>query len=190
MRVLVFRPLEDAERSAQSLRERGKDPVVAPLFQVLPTGEKPPKGPFDALVLTSANAVPALEGLPKSWRGVLPAFCVGTRTADAAGKLGFTAHSARGGRAELLALILEQLPKGQKLLLVAGRDRHEDLPQQLGDAGHEVTIWTAYEAKAVDALPALPQTDSTSGKLLMILFCVWSSSPALVTEMPGNVVGM
>ncbi|SEL73754.1 Uroporphyrinogen-III synthase [Bosea lupini] len=154
MRVLVFRPLEDAERSAQSLRERGKDPVVAPLFQVLPTGEKPPKGPFDALVLTSANAVPALEGLPKSWRGVLPAFCVGTRTADAAGKLGFTAHSARGGRAELLALILEKLPKGQKLLLVAGRDRHEDLPQQLGDAGHEVTIWTAYEAKAVDALPA------------------------------------
>lgn len=159
MRVLVFRPLEDAERSAQSLRERGKDPVVAPLFHVLPTGEKPPKGPFDALVLTSANAVPALEGLPKSWRGVLPAFCVGARTADAAGKLGFTAHSARGGRAELLALILEQLPKGQKLLLVAGRDRHEDLPQQLGDAGHEVTIWTAYEAKAVDALPA-PAADA------------------------------
>lgn len=154
MRVLVFRPLEDAERSAQTLRERGKDPVVAPLFQVLPTGEKAPKGPFDALVLTSANAVPALESLPKSWRGTLPAFCVGTRTADAAGKLGFTAHSAKGGRAELLALILEQLPKGKKLLLVAGRDRHEDLPQQLRDAGHEVTVWTAYEAKAVDALPA------------------------------------
>lgn len=153
MRVLVFRPLEDAERSAQTLRERGKEPVVAPLFQVLPTGERPPKGPFDALVLTSANAVPALENLPKSWRGTLPAFCVGTRTADAAGKLGFTAHSARGGRAELLTLILEHLPKGKKLLLVAGRDRHEDLPQQLRDAGHEVTIWTAYEAKAVETLP-------------------------------------
>lgn len=155
MRVLVFRPLEDAERSAQTLRERGKDPVVAPLFQVLPTGERPPKGPFDALVLTSANAVPALENLPKSWRGTLPAFCVGTRTADAAGKLGFTAHSARGGRAELLTLILEHMPKGKKLLLVAGRDRHEDLPQQLRDAGHEVTIWTAYEAKAVETLPAV-----------------------------------
>ena len=154
MRVLVFRPLEDAERSAQTLRERGKAPVVAPLFQVLPTGEKPPKGPFDALVLTSADTALALESLPKSWRGALPAFCVGTRTAEAAGKLGFTAHSARGGRAELLALILEQLPKGQKLLLVAGRDRYEDLPQQLRDAGHEVTIWTAYEAKAVEALPA------------------------------------
>ncbi|MCP4565656.1 MAG: hypothetical protein GY873_15860 [Bosea sp.] len=155
----MFRPLEDAERSAQSLRERGKDPVVAPLFQVLPTGEKPPKGPFDALVLTSANAVPALESLPKNWRGTLPAFCVGTRTADAAGKLGFTAHSAKGGRAELLTLILEHMPKDRKLLLVAGRDRHEDLPQQLRDAGHEVTVWTAYEAKAVEALPA-PAADA------------------------------
>lgn len=159
MRVLVFRPLEDAERSAQSLRERGKDPVVAPLFRVLPTGEKPPKGPFDALVLTSANAVPALESLPKSWRGTLPAFCVGTRTAEAAGKLGFTAHSAKGGRAELLVLILEHMPKDKKLLLVAGRDRHEDLPQQLRNAGHEVTVWTAYEAKAVEALPA-PAADA------------------------------
>lgn len=153
MRVLVFRPIEDAERSARTLRERGKDPVVAPLFEVLPSGEKPPKGPFDALVLTSGNAVPALEALPKSWRDTLPAFCVGTRTAAAAGKLGFTAHSARGGRAELLALILERLTKGQKLLFVAGRDRHEDLPQQLRDAGHGVTVWTAYEAKAVEALP-------------------------------------
>jgi uroporphyrinogen-III synthase len=153
MRVLVFRPLEDAERSAQTLRERGRDPVVAPLFEVLPSGEKPPKGPFDALVLTSGNAVPALEALPKSWRNTLPAFCVGARTAETVAKLGFTADSARGGRADLLALILERLPKGQKLLFVAGRDRHEDLPQRLRDAGHEVTIWTAYEAKAVDTLP-------------------------------------
>ncbi|AZO80844.1 MULTISPECIES: uroporphyrinogen-III synthase [unclassified Bosea (in: a-proteobacteria)] len=154
MRVLVFRPQQDAERSAQALRERGKDPVVAPLFQIVASSEKPPKGPFDALVLTSANAVPALESLPKTWRSTLPAFCVGTRTADIVGKLGFTAHSAQGGRAELLALILERLPKGQKLLFVAGRDRHEDLPQQLREAGHEVALWTAYEAKAIDALPA------------------------------------
>ncbi|RXT46210.1 hypothetical protein B6S44_25620 [Bosea sp. Tri-44] len=153
MRVLVFRPQQDAERSAQALRERGRDPVVAPLFQIVPSSEKPPKGPFDALVLTSANAVPAVETLPKTWRSTLPAFCVGARTADTVGKLGFTAHSAQGGRADLLALILERLPKGQKLLFVAGRDRHEDLPRQLRDAGHEVVLWTAYEAKAVDALP-------------------------------------
>lgn len=154
MRVLVFRPLEDAERSAQTLRERGQDPVVAPLFQVLPTGEKSPKGPFDALVLTSANAVPAVESLPKSWRATVPAFCVGARTAEAVGTLGFTAHSAQGGRAELLKLLLERLPENRKLLFVAGRDRHEDLPEHLREAGHEVAVWTAYEARAVDTLPA------------------------------------
>ena len=43
---------------------------------------------------------------------------------------------------------------------------------------------------AVEARPALPQTDSTSGKLLMILFWVCSSSAALVTDRPGKVVGM
>src|SRR3974390_1584960 len=43
---------------------------------------------------------------------------------------------------------------------------------------------------AVDARPALPQTEATSGKLLMILFCVCNSCAALVTERPGSAVGM
>jgi hypothetical protein len=43
---------------------------------------------------------------------------------------------------------------------------------------------------AVLARPALPITEATSGKLLMILFCVCSSSAALVIDIPGNEVGM
>ena len=43
---------------------------------------------------------------------------------------------------------------------------------------------------AVCARPALPYTDATSGKLLMILFCVCSNSAALVTDMPGSDAGM
>ncbi len=43
---------------------------------------------------------------------------------------------------------------------------------------------------AVAARPALPITDSTSGKLLMMRFCTCSSSAALVTDMPGSEVGM
>src|SRR5229473_809236 len=42
---------------------------------------------------------------------------------------------------------------------------------------------------AVDARPALPQTEATSGKDLMILSWVWSSSAAFVIERPGSVVG-
>ena len=43
---------------------------------------------------------------------------------------------------------------------------------------------------AVLARPALPYTELTSGKLLMILFWVWSSSAALVIDMPGSDDGM
>src|SRR5450759_4236649 len=43
---------------------------------------------------------------------------------------------------------------------------------------------------AVVARPALPHTNETSGKVLMILFWVGSSSAALVTDRPGSVVGM
>ncbi|MBN9468351.1 MAG: uroporphyrinogen-III synthase [Bosea sp.] len=153
MRVLVLRPQPDAERTAKVLRERGQEPVLAPLFSIVPGAEPAPKGPFDAIVLTSANAVPALEQLPKAWRKALPAFCVGSRTADAAGELGFATRNAKGNRADLLALISSQLPAPKKLLFVAGQDRHDDLPEQLRAAGHEVAIWTAYEARAVESLP-------------------------------------
>ena len=153
MRVLVLRPQPDAERTAKVLRERGQEPVPAPLFSIVPGAEPAPKGPFDAIVLTSANAVPALEQLPKAWRKALPAFCVGSRTADAAGELGFATRNAKGNRADLLALISSQVPAPKKLLFVAGQDRHDDLPEQLRAAGHEVAIWTAYEARAVESLP-------------------------------------
>ena len=43
---------------------------------------------------------------------------------------------------------------------------------------------------AVAARPALPNTDSTSGNVLMIRSCVCSSSAALVIDRPGSVVGM
>ena len=49
---------------------------------------------------------------------------------------------------------------------------------------------TILAAVAVDARPALPQTDATSGNDLMILFWVCSSSAAFVIESPGRVVGM
>ena len=43
---------------------------------------------------------------------------------------------------------------------------------------------------AVSARPALPNTDSTSGNVLMIRSCVCSSSAALVIDRPGSVDGM
>src|SRR5260370_41884753 len=43
---------------------------------------------------------------------------------------------------------------------------------------------------AVLARPALPKTDSTSGRLLMILSCVCNSPAALVIDLLGRLTGM
>jgi uroporphyrinogen-III synthase len=154
MRIFVFRPRADAERTARAVRSHGYDPIIAPLFSVVRLPEPAPEGPFQALVLTSGNAVPALADVPPAWRD-LPVFTVGARTAARVREAGLAdARSADGDRKDLINLIERNLPKPARLLLIVGRDRHEDIPGKLTEAGYEVVNWVAYEAQAVVALPA------------------------------------
>jgi uroporphyrinogen-III synthase len=153
MRIFVFRPQSDAQRSAQAIRARGHEPVLAPLFTLARLPDAAPEGDFAAIVLTSGNAVPALTEGPAAWRE-LPVFSVGARTAEAARAAGFgDARSAGGDRHDLAELIGSNMPAGARLLLIVGRDRHEDLPEVLTKAGFSVDIWTAYAAEAVATLP-------------------------------------
>ena len=59
MRVFVFRPRPDAERTARAIADHGFEPLVAPLFEVVRLSDETPAGSFDAIVLTSGNALPA-----------------------------------------------------------------------------------------------------------------------------------
>lgn len=153
MRVFVFRPQADAERSARALSAHGHQPILTPHFNVVRLPEKAPAGEFAALVLTSGNAVPSLAEVPAAWRE-LPVFTVGARTAGKVRDAGFTdARSADGDRNDLIELICQNMPAPARLLLVIGRDRREDVPQRLSEAGYEVVIWTAYAAEAVAELP-------------------------------------
>ncbi|RYE31288.1 MAG: uroporphyrinogen-III synthase [Hyphomicrobiales bacterium] len=153
MRVFVFRPRPDAERTARAIAEHGFEPVVAPLFEVIRLADAAPEGAFDALVLTSGNGVQALADGPMTWRD-LPVFTVGGRTAARVREAGLDdTRSADGDRNDLIELIRRTLPAPAKLLMVAGRDRKEDVPDRLREAGYEVTLWTAYAAEPVSALP-------------------------------------
>jgi|GEM_PF-265452 len=153
MRIFVFRPESDAQRSAQAIRARGHEPVLTPLFTIVRLPDAAPEGEFAAIILTSGNAVPALAEGPAAWHD-LPVFSVGGRTADAVRAAGFgDARSAGGDRHDLFDLIGSNLPAGARLLLIAGRDRHDDLPERLAKAGFTVDIWTAYAAEAVAMLP-------------------------------------
>jgi uroporphyrinogen-III synthase len=153
MRVLVTRPELDAQRTAERLAAHGHVAVVAPFLRIGQTGARPPAGQFDAIVLTSANAVPALAALDPDARA-LPVFAVGARTAAAAMQAGFcNVTAAEGDAASLVHVVTKALPRGARLLRVAGRDRKAEPEASLSDAPFAITTWVAYEAVAVPRLP-------------------------------------
>ena len=164
MRILVFRPSADAERTAEALRARGNEPILAPLFSVSRLPEPHPEGPFEAIVLTSGNGAPALADLPADWRE-LPVFTVGERTAEGAREAGARdVRIAGGDRNALVTLVTEMFPAPARLLLIAGRDRHEDVETRLKAAGYEAVTWVGYVAEAAKALPENAVTALREGK--------------------------
>jgi uroporphyrinogen-III synthase len=164
MRVFVFRPRPDAERTAQAIAAHGFEPLVAPLFEVVRLPGEAPAGDFAAIVLSSGNAVPMLAEGPDGWRD-LPVFTVGARTAAKVREAGLEdARSAGGDRNDLIGLIERTLPPPARLLLIVARDRKEDMPQRLKEAGYAVTLWETYAAEAVSALPEDAQAALRHGR--------------------------
>jgi uroporphyrinogen-III synthase len=117
-RLVVLRPEPGATETVRKARERGLDAVAIPLFEVEPIAwEVPDINQFDALLLTSANAV--LYGGPEALRR-LPAYAVGAATAEAAREAGFEiAMTGSRGVDELL----RRISPGVKLLHICGENR-------------------------------------------------------------------
>jgi uroporphyrinogen-III synthase len=152
MRVLVTRPQADAERTARALAARGHEAVIAPVLRITSTGNAAP-GPFEAAILTSANAVPALASLGERAKA-LPVFVVGERTASAVAEAGCRhVRMAAGDAASLAELVATAAAPGSKLLFVAGRDRKPEPEGALVAAGFDLVTWVAYEAVAAERLP-------------------------------------
>lgn len=139
-RVLVLRPEPGASETAQRAKERGLDAQVIPLFEVEPIAwQAPEAGGFDALLLTSANAVRHGGEQLKDLRG-LPVHAVGAATAEAAREAGFdVASKGEAGAERLLGSIEAEL----KLLHLAGEDR-KDVP----DARQAITAIAVYRSRS------------------------------------------
>lgn len=121
MRPLVItRPEPGATSSAKAAGKLGLHPVKMPLFEVVPIEwTAPDPGAFDALLLTSANAV-RFGGAGLDRLRSLPAHCVGEATADAARAAGF---DIAGIGASGVDALLESLPRELHLLHLSGADR-------------------------------------------------------------------
>jgi uroporphyrinogen-III synthase len=136
-RVLVLRPGPGATATVQRARELGLDAVAFPLFEIEPIPWKAPDaGQFDALLLTSANAVRHGGDKLQKLRD-LPVYAVGEATAQAARERGFAiAGVGNGGIDRLLGSISPDL----KLLHLCGEDRRAP------SSSRQITPLVAYRA--------------------------------------------
>jgi uroporphyrinogen-III synthase len=150
MRVLVTRPMEDSERTAEALRAAGHEPLVVPLFEIQPLAHDIPDH-VDAFIVTSANALRHARLSPEHCN--LPIYTVGDATAAAAKQAGFGAiHSARGDSTDLAALLTGKLKPGTRIGYLAGIPRQDDAIQALSAQFTLLTLET-YQTLATEILP-------------------------------------
>lgn len=106
--VLILRPQPGADESAARARALGLAPVVDPLFRVEPSAwQAPDPAAFDALMLTSANAVRHGGAELDRFRH-LPAFAVGEATTAAAAAAGFADVRTGPAHADALAALMSR----------------------------------------------------------------------------------
>jgi uroporphyrinogen-III synthase len=156
VRILLTRPQADAERTAAALRARGHDIVIAPLLDLeLLSDADLGKGPWTALVVTSANAVRAIANHKRGDElRDTDVFTVGDRTATAMRDRGFTrVTSAAGNVNDLAALVIARLQPPARLLYLAGEERSGDLGGLLRAQNFVVDTVLVYRAVMVADLP-------------------------------------
>ncbi|MGA9824988.1 MAG: uroporphyrinogen-III synthase [Methylocystis sp.] len=166
-RVLVLRAREDAERTASRLRAMGFTPLLSPVLEIVGTGAAIPRGPFDAVLATSAKGLEFCAE-PEELR-TLPLHAVGARTAHIARELGWRPDLFAGEARGLAPLIRARYATPARFLYLAGRDRQSDLETGLRAAGHEVTIVETYEARAATALAPAALDALAKGKIAAAL---------------------
>lgn len=140
-RLILLRPEPGLSASAARAEAMGLKVVRHALFAIEPIAATLPGGEFDALVLTSANAVAHGGDVLKAARH-LPVYAVGEATAEAARAVGLRVAAVGRGGAEGL-----DLPVGRLLHLTG--ERHRALP------GETVSVPVYRAVPAGDPLPDL-----------------------------------
>jgi uroporphyrinogen-III synthase len=156
VRILVTRSQPRAAQTAADLRARGHEPIVAPLFEMELLGDVDPKtGPWDAILLTSANGLWGIASFAhdKKWHGI-PVFAVGDITAKAARDLRFADVTSAGGDVNALVnLVAARLTPPARLLYLAGEERAGDLAGALRGRNFEVDLVVVYRFLTAQVLP-------------------------------------
>ncbi|MEI9852967.1 MAG: uroporphyrinogen-III synthase [Sphingomonas sp.] len=145
--IAVLRPEPGNRVTAAAIEARGRSAIRLPLFAARALAwEPPPAERFDALILTSANALRhGGTGLAALWP--LPVHAVGEATAEAARRSGFeVAATGDSGSAALLARA--EAAGVRRALHLAGRER------SIAAGGIVAEVIPVYASEALEIAPA------------------------------------
>lgn len=152
-RLAVLRPEPGNAATCARVRDAGHDAMALPLFTIVALGWTPPDPKeFDALILTSANAIRS-GGAELARFAHLPVHVVGAETGRAAAAAGFGVASVGTGNAE--SLIAEAAANGVVRALHLG--------------GRETSIVATGIVAASIAVYASEPTDIDPGRLATIV---------------------
>lgn len=153
LRVAITRAKPEADRTAERVRARGAEAIVAPLITIVPCGYDTNTEGAQAILFTSSNGVRAFPDTRGAHDRIVLA--VGDVTAAAAREAGFTdVRSADGDVRSLAALVKAELdPAKGKLIHIAGDHVAGDLGGELRAAGFNVERRLAYASVAASVLP-------------------------------------
>lgn len=144
--IILTRPAEMNAPFAAAIRASGiKAHIIeAPVTRIDPLIDVDVPSVFTGAIFTSRNGVahgPAGDGI---------AWCVGDKTAEAAGARGWQARSASGDAADLFQRICADLKgaeQGAQLVHFCGEETRGDLAERLRDVGISTQLCVVYRQK-------------------------------------------
>lgn len=149
--LILLRPTEGAEQSAEIAREKGLDPLLAPATEINALAwDAPPAQGFDAIMITSANAL-RYGGEAIYQYKHLPLYAVGKATAKLAEEMGFTIAAIGKGGAKALWPLIKQ-SDAKNIVRLVGRDY---VP--IYDEHIQIRTIMVYEARPVPMNKALKE---------------------------------
>ena len=155
---------------ASELEARGHTVLIEPLLTIEPIADVGLSlDGVQGVVLTSANAVPALAAAARR----RPIFAVGAATAAAARQAGCRdVTEAEGDAASLARLLAERCRPGDGVFLhLSGAEIRGGLAERLADAGFELRRRVVYRAVASEGLsPAVEDALSARAIDAVLLF--------------------
>ncbi len=153
-RILITRPLAEAEETAGLLRARGHNPLTCPLTEIIFAPVALPQGPYAGYVTTSHQAIGWLAR--QQAERDIPLFVVGEASAARARDAGFAHVLAGSGDARGIAGAIRKKvapPVSAPLLYLRAEHVSFDLAGVLKEQGYAMDEQVVYSTRALHVLP-------------------------------------